>query len=94
MTLDAAISMLLVQTNLDDSSSKILAAAITLRDSTGRDRLPAMRAMCTAWGVSRREKIRGQWKDRTLATLQELLTNAVCLAAVQFLDRCLSLHSK
>ena len=63
---------------------RFLKAAVTLRDSTGRDRLPVMRQMCTVWGLSRREKIHGQWKDRTLATLQELLSNAVCLAATRW----------
>ena len=85
MTLDAVISTLSVQANLDDRGSEILAAATALQDSTGRDRLGALRAMCTSWGVQRREKTSGTWKDRNVATLQELLTNAVCLASEQYL---------
>ena len=41
--------------------------------------------MCTSWGVQRREKISGKWKNRSVGTLQELLTNSVCLAAEQYL---------
>ena len=82
--LDAVISTSSAQANLDGRGSKVLAGAVTLRDSTGRDRLPVMRQMCTVWDVSRRENIYGQWKDHTLATLQELLTNAVCLAATRW----------
>ena len=81
--LDTAISKLSAQTNLDGRGSEILAAAITLRDSTGRDRKQALRAMCTAWGVQRQEKISCKWKDRNVTTLQELLTNAVCWTAEQ-----------
>ena len=84
MTLASTISMLSTQSNLDDRGSEILAAAISLQESTGRNRLGALRAMCTSWGVQRREKVSGKWKDRSVATLQELLTNAVCLAAAQY----------
>ena len=85
MTLGSTISMLSAQTNLDDRGSEILAAATALQDSTGHDRLGVLRAMCTSWGVQRREKTSGKWKNRNVATLQELLTNAVCSAATQYL---------
>ena len=85
MTLGSTISMLSAQTNLDDRGSEILAAATVLQDSTGRDRLGVLRAMCTSWGVQRREKTSGKWKDRSAATLQDLLTNAVCSATTQYL---------
>ena len=85
MTLDQVISTLSAQANLDGRGSEILAAAITLRDSKGRSLKEALFAMCTPWGVQRREKISGKWKNRSVATLQELLTNAVCLAAAQYL---------
>ena len=42
-------------------------------------------ATLTAWGVKRQEKVSGQWKKGNIATLQEHLTNAVCLAAAQYL---------
>ena len=85
MTLDAVISTLFAQANLDGRGSEILAAAITLRDSTGRDRKRALRAMCAAWGVQRQESVSGKWKDRSVATLHKLLTNAVCSAAIHCL---------
>ena len=42
MTLDAVIATLSAQANLDGRGSEILAAAITLRDSTERDRKQCM----------------------------------------------------
>ena len=86
MTLASAISMLSAQTNLDDRGSEILAAAISLQDSTGRSRLGMLRAMCSSWKVHGQEKMSGKWKDRNVATLQELLTNVVSLAAAQYLS--------
>ena len=65
--------------------SEMLAAAISPQESAGRNCLGALRAMCASWGVQRREKISGNWRDRSVAILQELLTNAVCLAAAQYL---------
>ena len=47
MTLDQVISTLSAQANLDGRGSEILAAAITLRDSTGRSLQDALHAMCT-----------------------------------------------
>ena len=85
MTLASAISMLSAHPKLDDRGSEILAAAISLQESTGRSLKEALHAMCTAWGVQRRENISGKWKNRSVATLQELLTNSVCLAAAQYL---------
>ena len=76
--------VLSAQSGLDDCGSKMLAAAISLQKSKGRSRLGALRAMCTSLGVQRREKASGKLKDRTVGTLQELLTNAVCLAAAQY----------
>ena len=84
MTLASAISMLSAHPKLDDRGSEILAAAISLQESTGRSLKEALHAMCIAWGVQRQEKISGKWKNRSVATLQELLTNAVCSAAAQY----------
>ena len=85
MTLASTISMLSAQPKLDDRGSEILAAATSLQESTGRSLLPTLRAMCASWGVQRREKIAGKWKDRSVVTLHELLNNSVCLAASQYL---------
>ena len=64
MTLQDAITKLAAHSDLDDLGKNILAAATTLRDSTGRDRANALRSMCSAWGVHRQEKADGTWKDR------------------------------
>jgi hypothetical protein len=84
MTLDAVIATLSAQANLDGRGSEILAAAITLRDSTGRDRKQSLRAMCGVWCVQRQERISGKWKDRGVATLHGLLTCSVCMAAARW----------
>ena len=41
----------------DTRGEEILAAAITLRDSSGRDRKDALRKMANAWGVTVNEKV-------------------------------------
>ena len=60
------------------------AVATTLRHSTGRDRLDALRSMCRQWGVDRQEKIDGKWKNRGMAELENLLSEAVCMAAARW----------
>ena len=81
MTLDDAIKKLSAHSDLDGRGTDILAAATTLRDSMGRDRANALRSMCNAWGVDRREKISGKWKNRSLRVLEPLLKDSVCLTA-------------
>ena len=44
--------VLSAQSGLDDCGSKMLAAAISRQKSTGRNRLGALRAMCTSFGGS------------------------------------------
>ena len=56
----------------------------TLRDSRERDRKDALRLMCKAWGVDRRHKIDGKWKDRNTSAVDAELTEAVCFAAAQW----------
>ena len=82
--LDSVIATLSAQANLDGRGSEILAAAITLRDSTGRDRLQSLRNMCRVWCVQRQEKVSGKWKNRSVATLHGLLTCSVCTAAARW----------
>ena len=48
MSLDDVIAKLMAPGNEDTRGQEILAAAITLRDSRGRDRLAALRNMATA----------------------------------------------
>ena len=83
-TLDAAIAKLTAESALDERGQQVLAAAITLRDSSGRDRSTALRHMTSTWGVIRRVKIEGKWKDRPLAIVASELETAVCLAAAQW----------
>ena len=40
-----------------ECAQKILMAAITLRDSSGRDRKQAVRSMAATWNVARYEKV-------------------------------------
>ena len=77
MALEDAITKLSARSDLDDLGMSILAAATTLRDCTGRGRANALRSMCSAWGVNRRQKIAGQWKDRGLPVLESLLNESV-----------------
>ena len=81
ITLDAAIAMLNTHSDIDKRGQDVLAAAITLRDSSGRDRATALRLMTSTWGVDRRVKIEGKWKERPLTTVASELETAICLAA-------------
>ena len=54
--LDDIIAKLKTAGNEDTRAAEILAAAITLRDSSGRDRKVALRHMANAWGVTVNEK--------------------------------------
>ena len=84
MTLKTAIAKLSAHSDLDGRGKDILAAATTLRDSRGHARLNALRLMSKPWGVDRREKIYGKWKERSLATVASELGTAVCLAAARW----------
>ena len=65
-------------------AEQILAGAITLRDSSGRDRKEALRSMAAAWNVSRRIKVEDRWKDRSGLELSKDLEAAVCDAALKW----------
>ena len=81
MDLHAAITRMTGFTDLDPRGEEILAAAISLRDATGRDRKQSLQGMCSSWGVLRREKISGKWKNRALALVDTELQQKVCAAA-------------
>ena len=66
--------------NEDTCGEEILAAAITLRDSSGRDRKDALRKMANAWGVTVNEKVEGKYKPRPNSALAEDIQAAVCKA--------------
>ena len=55
----------------DTRGEEILAAAITPRDSSGRDRKDALRKMANAWGVTVNEKVEGKYKPRPNSVLAE-----------------------
>ena len=57
ISLDDVIAKLKAAGNEDIRAEEILAAAISLRDSSGRDRRVALRKMANAWGVTVNEKI-------------------------------------
>ena len=61
MSLDDVIAKLMAPGNEDRRGQEILAAAITLRDSSGRDRKAVLRNMATAWGVTEKMKIEGKY---------------------------------
>ena len=65
----------------DPRAREIQAAAVTLRDVSGRDRLDSFRAMAPNWGVKRREKKDAGWKDRPIAAIAKELEAAVLAAA-------------
>ena len=84
ITLDAAITKLSAHSDIDKRGEKVLAAAITLRDSSGRDRANALRRMTSTWGVDRLVKRDGKWKERPVATVASELETAVLSAATQW----------
>ena len=55
-SLDDIIAKFEAMEETTERAETILAAAITLRDSRGRDRVSALRSMATTWNISRREK--------------------------------------
>ena len=84
ITLDGAIAKLSAYSDIDKHGQDVLAAAITLRDSGGRDRKQALRLMASSWRVNQQAKIEGKWKDRPLATVASEPETAVCKAAAQW----------
>ena len=77
ISLDAAIAKLSNHGEADELGGEILAAAITLRDSSGRDRLPALRSMAATWNVARQDKVNDKWKDRPLPAVADDLEAAL-----------------
>ena len=65
----------------DVRAREILAAATTLRDSTGRDRKNALRKMANAWGVKLNDKVGDKYKPRPKPTLEKDIQASVCQVA-------------
>ena len=72
-SLDDIIAKFEAMEETTERAKTILATAITLRDSRGRDRVSALRSMATTWNVDRREK--GQY--RNIADLEKDIEAAV-----------------
>ena len=56
---------------------EILAAAIALRGSGGRERLSALRNIAGAWGVARQGKVDGKWKVYESLGLSEYVNSDI-----------------
>ena len=68
ISLDDVIANFEAIVGITERAEKILAAAIALRDCSGRDRQQAMRNMAATWNVARYEKV-----DNTLKIVASLL---------------------
>jgi hypothetical protein len=84
VSLDGVIAKLKALDRTSQRAEEILAAAITLRDSSGRDRLRALRTMATTWHKARYEKVDGKWKDRTVSALANDIEAALCDAYMEW----------
>ena len=82
MSLNDVIAKLMAPGNEDRRGQEILAAAITLRDSSGRDRKAVLRNLATAWGVTEKMKIEGKYKHRPISALATDIQASVCRAAL------------
>ena len=87
ISLDDVIAKVKAAANEDTCGQEILAAAITLRDSSGRDRQTALRKMANSWGVTVNEKVEGKYKPRPNSALAEDIQAAVCKAALDWESR-------
>ena len=67
-----------------ERAEEILAAAITLRDSSGRDRKDAVQGMATTWDVARCEQFNDTLTNRSVAALRKDIETAVCDAALKW----------
>ena len=83
-SLDDVVATVKAAANDDACCDEILAAAITLRDSSGRDRKDALRKMANAWGVTVNEKVQGKYKRRPNSALAEDIQASVCKAALDW----------
>ena len=83
-SLNEVINKLKATVNIDARGETILAAAITLRDSTWRNRRAALRQMASAWKVTLNQKVDGKYKPRPNAALAGDIEAALCKAALDW----------
>ena len=84
ISLDEVIAKFKATADEDIRAQEMLAAATTLRDSTGRDRKDALRKMANAWGVTVNEKVADKYKPRSNAALEKDIQASVCQAALDW----------
>ena len=84
ISLDEVIAKFKATADEDIRAQEILAAATTLRDSTGRNRKDALRKMANAWGVTVNEKVADKYKPRSNAALEKDIQASVCQAALDW----------
>ena len=82
ISLDEVIAKFEATADEDVRAREILAAATTLRDSTGRDRQKAIRKMATAWAATLNDKVVDKYKPRLKPTLEKDIQASVCQAAL------------
>ena len=68
----------------NQGGEEILAAAITLRDSSGRDRNQALKTMATTWHIARYENIHDKSRGRNVSALVRDIEAAVRDAALKW----------
>ena len=86
-SLDDIIANLKDASDNDQSGQEILAAALTLRDATGRDRKDALRSMAATWGVARNEKSGNKYVPRKSDALSHDIEGAVRQAFSPWLSK-------
>ena len=82
ISLDDVIAKLHATGDEDTRAQDILAAAITLRDTKGRDRKAALRQMANAWGVTVNENIEVKYRPRSNSALAGNIQASVRKAAL------------
>ena len=87
ISLDEIIAKVPAAAHEDAEGEEILAAALTLRDSKGRDRKNALRKIVNSWGVPVNDKVAGKYKHRPNSALEEDIQAAVCKAALDWDSR-------
>ena len=83
-SLDNIIATLGALDRKDQRGEEILKAALTLRDTSGRERKDVLRTMASTWHVVRSERVEGKWRPRPVAALATDVQAAVCEAASQW----------
>ena len=87
ISLDEIIAKFNATADEDTRAREILAAATTLRDSSGRVRKDSLRKMANAWDVTLTVKVAEKYKPRPNASLEKDIQASVCQAALDWESR-------